>query len=231
MRVWLAESSTPSATCCAPEVRAALLDVRVSSPSVSCPRPLSSWLAPSSRASEPAASCAAPAFSCDAPSSSWFMASFSAAMPSVKSLRLSRSKTSSPCPSASALAAQASKIWGAVSDSTSASTVTLSCKYSATPFTCSGSRPSRDSFTPGRVTKAATLLLAALSSRPFTALTLLASSPSTTPTAVTSGVTMVRSLPFTVTLPVSLLVRSMVSTRWPLWPRSSLSGAVLPSNV
>ena len=110
MRVWLAESSTPSATCCAPEVRAALLDVRVSSPSVSCPRPLSSWLAPSSRASEPAASCAAPAFSCDAPSSSWFMASFSAAMPSVKSLRLSRSKTSSPCPSASALAAQASRI-------------------------------------------------------------------------------------------------------------------------
>ena len=27
MRVWLAESSTPSATCCAPEVRAALLEV------------------------------------------------------------------------------------------------------------------------------------------------------------------------------------------------------------
>ena len=77
----------------------------------------------------------------------------------------------------------------------------------------SGSRPDRESFTPGRVTKAATLLLAALSTRPWAATTLVASCPKITPTAVTSGVTMVRSVPFTFTVPVSLFFRAMVMVR------------------
>ena len=72
-----------------------------------------------------------------------------------------------------------------------------------------GSRPDSESFTPGRVTNAATLLLAADSITPCSAVTLEASSPKMTPTAVMSGVTMVRSVPLTFTVPVSLLVRSI----------------------
>ena len=79
--------------------------------------------------------------------------------------------------------------------------------------TSSGSRPDRESFTPGRVTKAATLLLAALSMMPCSAVTLEASSPKITPTAVISGVTMVRSAPLTVMVSVSLFFRAMVMVR------------------
>ena len=92
-------------------------------------------------------------------------------------------------------------------------------------FTSSGSRPDRESFTPGRVTKAATLLLAALSIIPCSAVTLEASPPRMTPTAVISGVTMVRSLPFTFTVPVSLFFRLTVTVRWPLLPMMSSRAA------
>ena len=85
--------------------------------------------------------------------------------------------------------------------------------------TSSGSRPDRESLTPGRVTKAATLLLAALSTTPCSAVTLEASLPRITPTAVISGVTMVRSLPFTFTV------------RWPLLPIRSSRAASWPSRA
>ena len=127
IRDLLAESSTPSATCWAPAVRAALLAVRVSRPSTSWPRPLSSWFAPSKSWTEPLASRPAPSTSWAAPESSCCMASFSWVMPAVRALTSPKSKTL-PCPSASALAADAIKICGVVRFSTSASTVTVSCK-------------------------------------------------------------------------------------------------------
>jgi hypothetical protein len=97
--------------------------------------------------------------------------------------------------------------------------------------TSSGSRPDRESLTPGRVTKAATLLLAALSTTPCSAVTLEASLPRITPTAVISGVTMLRVWPFTSTVPVSLFFRLTVTVRWPLLPIRSSRAASWPSRA